>query len=462
MKGQRPNVVTRETIILFTRYPRAGRTKTRLIPKLGAEGAAQLQREMTEHVLARVWPLVRERRLNLEVWFEDGSQGEMRRWLGADVRFVAQGEGDLGARMLRAMERAFRSGVERAIIIGADCPELDARLLSGAFKSLRSHSLVFGPARDGGYYLLGSREPYPFLFQNINWGTGDVLATSLRRARDAGIDPWLLPELTDIDGPADLPVWEKARHINQSVSVIIPVVNEAKHLPRTLEQAATNKPGEIIVADGGSHDETVRIAKGYGARVVTCGPNRARQMNAGAALARGEVLLFLHADTVPPRGYCQEVLAAFRAPKVVGGAFRFAIADPFPGRCLLEASTNLRSHLWRMPYGDQAIFVRRWAFDQVGGFPDLPIMEDYEFIRRLRRLGKLALLDAAVLTSGRRWQRLGFVRTTLINKLMILGYNLGVPPARLAAYYSAQAGHPKPQLDAPEILPERFEKHERV
>ena len=452
------NAMSRETLILFTRYPRAGRAKTRLIPKLGAEGAAQLQREMTQHVLARVWPLVRQRNVNLEVWFEHGSQAEMRRWLGGGIRFVAQEEGDLGTRMSRAMGRAFRSGSDRAILIGADCPGLDAGLLARTFDLLRSHPLVFGPARDGGYYLVGSREACPFLFENVPWGTGKVLAASLARAREAGLEPCLLNELADVDEPADLSVWEKARETNRSVSVVIPALNEAKHLPRTLEQAAAGQPGEIIVADGGSHDDTLRVAEEYGAKLVSCIPGRARQMNAGAAVARGDFLLFLHADTLLPRGYCSEVLDGFRVAQVVGTAFRFAVADPFPGRWLLEASTNLRSRLWGKPYGDQGICVRRWAFDELGGFPDLPIMEDYEFVRRLRRLGQVALLDSAVLTSGRRWLRLGVLRATLVNQFVILGYNLGVSPGKLAVFYRGQAGHPKPSLRVSHGLTQRISK----
>ena len=136
-----------------------------------------------------------------------------------------------------------------------------------------------------------------------------------------------------------------------------------------------------------------------------------------------------------PPDYVHAVLRSLDSPDVVGGAFRFAIADPFPGRRLVEATTNMRSRLWRLPYGDQALFVRRRAFDAMGGFPELSIMEDFEFVRRLRRLGSIALLNEIVRTSGRRWQRLGFLRTTVINQLVILGYQCGVDSKRLAAWY---------------------------
>ncbi len=275
----------------------------------------------------------------------------------------------------------------------------------------------------------------PQLFEGVAWGTGSVLQTSIAIARARGMEPALLPELSDVDEPADLEVWHEASRASRTVSVIIPTLNEAEHLETTLKQVTADRSVEVIVADGGCRDETLHIASAYGAMLVKSPAGRARQMNAGAAVASGEVLLFLHADTLLPVGYRDLVLTAVCQPAVVGGAFGFRIRDAFPGRWLVEWTTRLRSRLLRAPYGDQALFVRRWVFEHLGGFPDLPLMEDYEFVRRLRRLGRITLLDAPVLTSGRRWSRLGFVRATLINKLVILGYRFGVPPERLAALY---------------------------
>jgi rSAM/selenodomain-associated transferase 2 len=244
----------------------------------------------------------------------------------------------------------------------------------------------------------------------------------------------------------DLPVWEKTHQPRPSLSVIIPTLNEAEQLPLTLKHVSAGEPAEVIVTDGGSRDSTLRIARAHGAEIVNGPPNRARQMNAGAAVARSETLLFLHADTLLPANYRESIVEALRQPLVVWGSFRFRIADPFAGRRFVECSTNARSRLLRMPYGDQALFVRRSVFEALGGFRNLPIMEDYEFVSRLRRLGRVALLNEAVLTSGRRWQRLGALRTTLINHLMIIGYHFGVSPIRLAALYRGQS--PRRQGDA--------------
>jgi rSAM/selenodomain-associated transferase 2 len=158
-------------------------------------------------------------------------------------------------------------------------------------------------------------------------------------------------------------------------------------------------------------------------------------MNRGAAVATGEFLLFLHADTLLPPDYPALIRSTLAPPGVAGGAFAFALAGDFPGRRLIECGTNLRARRRQLPYGDQGLFVSRVLFDRVGGFPDQPIMEDYEFVQRIQRLGRVAIAPAAAVTSGRRWQRRGAVGTTLVNQLIVLGYRLGVSPARLARWY---------------------------
>jgi len=225
-------------------------------------------------------------------------------------------------------------------------------------------------------------------------------------------------------------------------------------LPATLEAAQRGEPHEIIVVDGGSADDTAKIARSLDC-IVLNGPRcRAQQMNVGAAMATGEYLLFLHADTLLPADYVTHVRQILAQPEAVGGAFMFATSDDFAGRKLVERATNWRVRLWQFPYGDQGLFLRRNSFKQIGGFPDMPIMEDYEFVRRLRRLGKIVIAPATAVTSGRRWQRLGVLRTTLTNRAIILGYHLGISPSRLAGWYhggrSEQVGlvsaraHPEP------------------
>lgn len=223
------------------------------------------------------------------------------------------------------------------------------------------------------------------------------------------------------------------------ISVIIPALNEARRLAAAVQSALTADGIEVIVADGGSSDSTAESARRAGVRVVAAQPGRARQMNAGAALAAGEILLFLHADTRLPAGFDALVCQALAQPGVAGGAFGLRIEAP--GRLIrwIEAGANRRSRHLGLPYGDQAVFLPAAVFRSLGGFPDLPVMEDFVLVRRLWRLGKVVTLEAAVLTSGRRWRRRGALKTTLINQIVVAGFYLGVAPERLARLYRGRA-----------------------
>ena len=168
-----------DKIIIFTRYPEPGKTKTRLIPVLGAEGAADLQRRMAEHVLAQAQDLAARREVSLEVCYEGGDEALLSRWLGSRFSYCEQRAGDLGIRMNAAFKEAFLKGSERVLIIGTDCPGLTDKLLETALEGLHEHDVVLGPARDGGYYLIGLKRLCPSLFHDIQWGTHEVLARTL-------------------------------------------------------------------------------------------------------------------------------------------------------------------------------------------------------------------------------------------------------------------------------------------
>ncbi len=198
-----------ETLIIFSRYPEPGKTKTRMIPNLGAEGAAELQREMTEHTLNTAQQLLCRRKFTIEVHFTGGNQQQMLEWLGAEIQYIAQISGDLGDKMRAAFERAFNLGNQRVVVIGIDCPDLDQIILSKAFNSLQKQDLVLGPAKDGGYYLIGLNQSLPELFQNIDWGSDRVLNQTKVIADKLNLSTHYLPTLADIDRPEDLIIWQK-------------------------------------------------------------------------------------------------------------------------------------------------------------------------------------------------------------------------------------------------------------
>jgi uncharacterized protein len=429
-------------LILFARYPVAGRAKTRLIPALGAEGASALHRRLVLRTLRTAHKACRAVEADLEVRFEGGTDQAMSHWLGDGARFLPQSSGDLGERMTGAFTESFRTGSTATLIIGSDCPGLSPDVITAAFDRLRETLVVLGPALDGGYYLIGLSRLVPELFRGIPWGTDRVLADSLAVLQRRGCKPALLDPLEDIDRPEDLPVWHRIVASEDArldrVSVIIPALNEERHIAATLRAVRQSPYHEVIVVDGGSTDATVQRAKEAAVTVLSSKPGRARQMNAGAARAEGSSLLFLHADTLLEPRCAEAVPRTLRAPGVAAGAFRFRIAGSFAGKSLIEWATGLRSRWLQRPYGDQGLFLARALFEEMGGFTDLPIMEDYEFAARLRRRGRIVTVGESAVTSARRWQTLGAARTTLRNQWMLAGYHLGVGPHKLAERYRAR------------------------
>ncbi|MDF7808402.1 TIGR04283 family arsenosugar biosynthesis glycosyltransferase [Pontiellaceae bacterium B12219] len=405
-------------LIIFTRYPVPGKTKTRLIPSLGKGAAAALQREMTEHTVRQA----RSTGADLEVRYTGGTVEQMRDWLGTDLIYAEQGEGDLGERMQRACEDAFSKGWKKALLVGSDCPSNDWKNLTEAFQELDSHDVVIGPASDGGYYLIGlgravSTKP---LFENIDWGGERVFEQTMQAA--SGLSVHQLPKRHDVDLVEDIP---------PKISVIVPTLNEEGHLFQTLEKVREGFGVEIIVVDGGSSDGTRSIFP----NALECKNGRAAQQNLGAEKASGEILLFLHADTILPDAWDRLVRETLADESVAVGAFRFKVGEAFCGQKFIEDTANWRSIRGGLPYGDQGLFLRKEVFEAAGGFPYLPIMEDYAFVRTLRHFGTVVTRPEAAITSGRRWQQHGVVKVTLVNKLMILGYQLGISPERLARFY---------------------------
>jgi len=424
-------------LIIFTRYPEPGHVKTRLIPALGEAGAARLQREMTVHTLQLARKLRRRHNIEFEVRFAGGDEPCMQAEFGNDVCYIPQSDGNLGERLVAA----FGKEPSRTVVVGTDCPELSVKCVLEAYAALDNHDVVLGPATDGGYYLIGLDRPFPELFQGIAWGTSCVSAQTQRIAADRGLSVALLPALSDIDRPEDLAIWDRvrrSRHVadeNSLITVVIPALNESETLRTTLPPLLNRSDVEVIVVDGGSSDETCEVAAQHGVQVLHSEPGRGRQMNAGAAQASGEVLVFLHADTRLPDDFASHVRFTLSQPGVAAGAFRLGIEGRMQSLRWIEYGANLRARYLQLPYGDQAVFISEVMFGQVGGFREMPIMEDVEFILRVRRHGRIAIASAAAVTSGRRWQRMGVATTTCLNSALLGAYFLNCPPDRLARWY---------------------------
>lgn len=437
--------MSRATLCIFAKPPVAGSAKTRLARAVGGERASALARAFLVDTCAaaRGVPWARPV-LATTGALEPALQDE----LGLPV--WSQGEGDLGARMERVLARALAES-SVALALGADSPGLPPRVLEAARQALTSTDAVIGPADDGGFYLLGLRRCPAGILADLPWSAPETRARTLERLRAHGLtvtelEPWFdVDEVDDLTRLHDLldtgaivaPATRRVLGAPQ-VSIIMPVLDEAARISGALDDVlALAGRKEVIVVDGGSRDDTLARARAKPVRVIEAARGRARQMNAGAEIAAGEVLLFLHADTTLPADALSRVVRALDDARAVAGAFRtWTVADGNDGPWFapLLHLADLRSRYTSLPYGDQAMFVRAEVFRRAGGFPDQPLMEDLELSRRLRRRGRIVTVPARVRVSGRRFVARPIFHLVVMNTFPAL-YRLGVSADRLAELY---------------------------
>jgi rSAM/selenodomain-associated transferase 1 len=207
--------VNSDLLLIFTRYPEPGKVKTRLISALGPAGACNLHQRLTSHILqiAKNFAATATQR-DFLVCFDGASIRQMQQMFGLEYDFVPQSEGDLGSRMSAAFAQFLAQGRRRVVLIGSDCPGITGEILDAAFYHLHNHNLVLGPATDGGYYLIGLSAHFPELFQDLPWGTAEILTMTMKRAASLGLRTRLLETLTDIDRPGDLEVWDKFNRLS--------------------------------------------------------------------------------------------------------------------------------------------------------------------------------------------------------------------------------------------------------
>ncbi|MBD3169375.1 MAG: glycosyltransferase [candidate division Zixibacteria bacterium] len=220
-----------------------------------------------------------------------------------------------------------------------------------------------------------------------------------------------------------------------SVSIIVPALNEAGIIQNQLEYLRSlDDSAEIIVVDGGSADSTIELARKH-AHSITAERGRGSQMNAGARIASGDILWFVHADCKPSKTSIHSIRKALEDKSVVGGGFYWKL-DNFPRLMkYLQSTSNLKNRLKKTLYGDMGIFVREEVFKKIGGFKNIPLMEDMDFCKRLKRQGKVVILKDPMETSSRRWRKEGIIKVYVRNNLLKLAYRLGVSPAYLAKFY---------------------------
>ncbi len=427
----------------MTRFPHEGKVKTRLVPTYGAKGACDLHNTMTKFALNECLSVG-----HVQVHYLESNAKDMYNWLGSvskahqndhSLEFIPQSLGDLGDKMFSAISHAFHSILnatkhnlsrQKVILIGSDCPNNRRDNLQLALDSLDEHDCVIGPSNDGGYYLIGfasnaqnAKELNFFLqqvmqpvFQNIDWGTESVFAQSIKKITNQSLKYSSLQALSDVDTYFDVP---------EKISVIIPTLNEEKNIK---ELFATLPPAfnfEVIVSDAHSHDKTCDIASFYSATCIQSAAGRSQQIQNAISKTTGNILLFLHADSSLPAKWDIKIRHILADKNCSLGYFTFGIKEYFWTRPIIEWGVKFRCKYFKLPFGDQGLFVRKsdflkWDLQQV------PILEDVFLVKCAQKYGKILPIDDKLLTSGRRWFKYGFIRTTVMNASVLFCSKLGM------------------------------------
>ena len=456
------SIDTSATLVVFCRRPVTGNGKRRIAHELGDGPTLELARLLLATTLedAGIWPG--------PVIVAPASPADAR-WaaglLPAGCEVIPQPAGNLGER-INAVDAAARTrGHSILVYIGSDAPVLTPEYYGRARAALAGADVVLGPAADGGVTLMGAARAWPDL-KALPWST-DRLGRALERTcHDHDISVASLEPRYDVDLVTDLerlqddlerdrrPArqallhWIKQHAASQPdlgaprkprISVVVPVLGDLPALRELLVSVRRMSPApfEVIVVDGGEDRSVASLCNRYGCIRLRTRSGRGHQLHAGAMRAGGDAIWFLHADAEPGPDALDRIREQIEAG-AVGGYFRFQFnGENTWYKSLLAMLINLRCRIG-IPYGDQGLFIRRANYPETAGFADVPLFEEVQFVRGARKAGRFCRIDAPLGVSARRWERDGWLRRTLQNRMLAFGYMLGVSPARLARRYDGR------------------------
>lgn len=432
-RDEKALTVPKRAILLFTRIPEPGKTKTRMMPYLSPEECAALHESFLKDIIGeaaaasadlRVYHTPEELPPSFVSLFPKGTA------------FFPQVGEHLGERMERALTETLEGGYSSAVLVGTDLPELRREDFHTAFRILEQRDVVLGPTRDGGYWLIGMNRPHHAPFLQEEYGHDSVFENTMAGITAAGLRVGRVRELSDMDTKEDLAafrdrmraypaLWDthSGRFVfsHTKISVIVPTYNEEKALPTLLKQlerfrvpgASFRPPLEFLFTDGGSTDRTLSLLEEGGWPVITGAKGRANQMNLAAEQASGDVLLFLHADSEVPKTFPEDLLNVLKTREV--GCFGIAYRSRDKAMKINSLYANhFRLPLQKIMFGDQGIFLTKELFERAGGYPPIPIMEDLQFSLTLRDMGKTpGLAKTRIYTSSRRHPEKSFVKQML-------------------------------------------------
>ena len=437
-------------VIVFTKVPEAGRVKTRMMPYLDGEECQELQICFLRDIRKALAGSESDRIICYDAG-TDGSPDPLYRIFGKRAKYLPQRGRDIGEKMLNACRDASDLGYSDCLLMGSDIPDVRTEDIREAFNKLENHDIVIGPSADGGYWLIGMHRPLEVLFVNREYSHGSVFEELVRTADEEGLSYGLAAIHQDMDTPEDIENFRscmredaslRKSHTGRfvrdrmSISLVLPVYNEITTIDRMISQLERIRGDfEIIIADGGSTDGTCnRIPEGF--RVIHTGKGRAVQMNAGVAASHGDILFFVHCDSeLPedPAGEIRRVMAKYEA-----GCFGVAFHSKQFFMLTNRVISNLRAGVHRIMFGDQGIFMTRELFDRIGGFPEIPIMEDYQLSLTLREMGvRTGMARHRIYTSDRRYPKQTVPMLRLMAKMYTLrrDYKAGRSPEDIAREY---------------------------
>ena len=449
---------TKRAVILFTRVPEPGKTKTRLMPDYTPEECAAIHTGFLNTIAFEAGNVYADLRVYATPSVEDPS---FRSLFPGNAEFFLQEGADLGERMERALTETLEAGYDFAVLVGTDLPELTAEDFRCAFRILEQRDAVLGPTGDGGYWLIGLKAPSHAPFGPKEYGTDSVFEQTLSGLRSAGLTVGTVRTLDDVDTPDDLAAFRERTRLKRTgklpfpktelpddarLSVIIPSYNEMSTLPALLPQLEPFRAAssvwreriEFLFADGGSTDGTVDYLIEQGWPVLRTAKGRANQMNEAVLQTSGDVLFFLHCDSEVPPDFPEEIFEVLKTYEA--GCFGIDYRTGGLGMKVNAVYANrIRLKQQHIMFGDQGIFLTRSIFFKAGMFPPLPLMEDLQLSLSLRDMGVVpGLAKNRIYTSPRRHPDRGFFRQMIslhqypeLRKL----YRTGAPMTEIVERY---------------------------
>jgi rSAM/selenodomain-associated transferase 1 len=426
-------------LLIFLRYPEPGRVKKRLSESIGPEKAAAVYEKLIRRTLGVACDFKRvDPRVRIVVFYTpEDCAGKLREKFRGPWEFLPQEGEHLGARMANALRAAFATGAGKAVLIGTDLADIEASDIEWAFRHTVDKTVVLGRAADGGFYLIGTERPIDAPFRFSGWGTGEVFSRTALELTACGFGIRQAPLRNDVDCSRDLYRLAADPMFAGSISVIVPTLSDPRKLSPLLEYLENSIwPGdEIVVVQGGAFEKVELRSISPSVTVARTPRGRGIQQNTGAMLASGTILFFLHDDTIPPPEFPYLIRRACLDGRAALGCFKLAFLPSNGPLALIAGWANLRSALFRLPYGDQGLFCKKDFFEKAGGFTRRYLLEDVDLAGKMRKIGHISILPVKAYSSSHRYLRNGILKVSLQNHFIALLGALGRDEQALYSRY---------------------------